>query len=519
MRRLVLPLILGLGLIGVVMAQDGPLTNFGNLPVRTDSNGYLLLSAQTYTGPDGPRRVLANSLGRTDANGYLIVTNPTGIGAPTTAQYWLGAANATLSSAKNLGALSTGLVLNTSGVPSTYAGVTCSAGTAIQVLNASGAGTCASAGGMSIGGTVTSGTTGSLLFIGAGPVLAQDNANAFWDVGNHRLGIGTAAPGTTVEINGITSIKAAAASSHQLQFINTGATVYMYARSVSGNAGLVISATGADTFYFNPDGLFGANSVSVGTATISTTLNLSGTDSPTLKFNRAGTSNLARMQFQTAAVTDWFLGTKDTTSNFFLESSNTGSIGLVGNWSLTKGHYGIGTSAFPTTGTYGLLFADGTALATMGSNTAGLYGDDVGGTVRIFGIDEAGVTGALVMASGGLTSGRVPVSGANGLLADDADLTFATDTLSATKLSSALLSLANTGGAATSGQLTLIGGTLTVNTTAMSATALLFAQRKTAGGTIGFATTYTQVNGTSFTLTSDSALDTSTYNWWIVETH
>ncbi len=81
------------------------------------------------------------------------------------------------------------------------------------------------------------------------------------------------------------------------------------------------------------------------------------------------------------------------------------------------------------------------------------------------------------------------------------------------------LSLKNTGGAATSGQLTLVTGTKTVNTTAMTATALLFVQRKTAGGTIGFATTYTQVNGTSFTLNSDSALDTSVYNWWIVETH
>ncbi len=36
-------------------------------------------------------------------------------------------------------------------------------------------------GGMAIGGTVTSGTSGSILFVGAGPVLAQDNANLFWD--------------------------------------------------------------------------------------------------------------------------------------------------------------------------------------------------------------------------------------------------------------------------------------------------------------------------------------------------
>jgi len=49
-------------------------------------------------------------------------------------------------------------------------------------------------GGMSIGGTVTGGTTGSVLFVGAGPVLAQDNANFFWDDTTDRLGLGLTAP-------------------------------------------------------------------------------------------------------------------------------------------------------------------------------------------------------------------------------------------------------------------------------------------------------------------------------------
>jgi hypothetical protein len=42
-------------------------------------------------------------------------------------------------------------------------------------------------GGMSIGGAVVSGTPGSVLFIGAGGVLAQDNANFFWDDTNKIL--------------------------------------------------------------------------------------------------------------------------------------------------------------------------------------------------------------------------------------------------------------------------------------------------------------------------------------------
>lgn len=48
-------------------------------------------------------------------------------------------------------------------------------------------------GGMAIGGTVTSGTNGSALFIDAGN-LGQDNANFFFDAMNKRLGVGTNTP-------------------------------------------------------------------------------------------------------------------------------------------------------------------------------------------------------------------------------------------------------------------------------------------------------------------------------------
>ena len=56
-----------------------------------------------------------------------------------------------------------------------------------------------SGGSLSIGSSITSATQGSVLYAGAAGVLAQDNANFFWDGTNHRLGIGTAAP-----INSIT---------------------------------------------------------------------------------------------------------------------------------------------------------------------------------------------------------------------------------------------------------------------------------------------------------------------------
>jgi hypothetical protein len=62
-------------------------------------------------------------------------------------------------------------------------------GTTLNIPQYSGGG-----GGMAIGGSITSATAGSVLFAGASGVLAQDNANLFWDDSNNRLGIGTNAP-------------------------------------------------------------------------------------------------------------------------------------------------------------------------------------------------------------------------------------------------------------------------------------------------------------------------------------
>ncbi len=54
------------------------------------------------------------------------------------------------------------------------------------------------------------------------------------------------------------------------------------------------------------------------------------------------------------------------------------------------GNISIGTGLFPSSGTAGLVFGDGTALSGMGTNTAGLFGNDVAGMVELFAIDEAG---------------------------------------------------------------------------------------------------------------------------------
>jgi hypothetical protein len=116
-----------------------------------------LTPVPVYAAPDGGNQMIVSS-SRTlaawktvpDCPGGLAYTQATqtfscgggGGGAPTTAQYWVGAADGTLSAEKNLGALSTGLVINTAGTPSAYAGNTCSVGQYASALSASGALTC-----------------------------------------------------------------------------------------------------------------------------------------------------------------------------------------------------------------------------------------------------------------------------------------------------------------------------------------------------------------------------------------
>lgn len=67
------------------------------------------------------------------------------------------------------------------------------------------------------------------------------------------------------------------------------------------------------------------------------------------------------------------------------------------------------------------------------------------------------------------------------------------------------------------GNLTLVAGTQTVSNTTVTANTIVQLTRKTSGGTIGTAITYTLSAGTSFTVTSDSILDTSTFSYLLIE--
>ena len=82
-------------------------------------------------------------------------------------------------------------------------------GTFLKYTTAGGYSWATAGGGIAIGDTITSSTAGSVLFVGTGGVLDQDNAEFFWDDLNKYLGIGTATPecGLHVITSGSSNIK------------------------------------------------------------------------------------------------------------------------------------------------------------------------------------------------------------------------------------------------------------------------------------------------------------------------
>jgi hypothetical protein len=79
------------------------------------------------------------------------------------------------------------------------------------------------------------------------------------------------------------------------------------------------------------------------------------------------------------------------------------------------------------------------------------------------------------------------------------------------------LRVTTTGGGATMGRASLVAGTATVATTAVTANSDIVLVAQVAGGTVGILSVGARIVGTSFVINSSSTLDTSTVMWMIVE--
>lgn len=192
------------------------------------------------------------------------------------------------------------------------------------------------------------------------------------------------------------------------------------------------------------------------------------------------------------------------------------------------GNCSIGTNTTPTArlhlpagtataNTAPLKFTSGTLLTTSVAGAVEFLTDKFHATIT---------TGAarkeLTLNDIALTSGRVPFATTNGRLTDSSSLAYTSGTgllvSDNVKLTTAGNGLyVKEGTNATMGTAVLVAGTVTVNTTKVTANSRIFLTAQTPGGTVGAVYVSARTAGTSFAITSLNVLDTSTIAWMIVE--
>ena len=113
-------------------------------------------------------------------------------------------------------------------------------------------------GGAAVGAAVSGGTIGSLLYVGASNLLAQDNANFFVDYTNKRLGIGTNSPAFPLDVRGSSNavgLDCANAVGNQWITLTTAGRAGFYGTIETAAAAINIkAANGINTFLQNTGG-------------------------------------------------------------------------------------------------------------------------------------------------------------------------------------------------------------------------------------------------------------------------
>lgn len=105
------------------------------------------------------------------------------------------------------------------------------------------------------GGTgATALTQGSVVFAGASGVYTQDNANFFYDVSTHRLGLGTTAPASTLHLNatGLNVLRIGTSASTHIDisenqfsaYLGGAGSTFYFQESSSGNMVMVAGGGG-----------------------------------------------------------------------------------------------------------------------------------------------------------------------------------------------------------------------------------------------------------------------------------
>lgn len=312
----------------------------------------------------------------------------------------------------------------------------------------------------------------------AGADLTTGSDNTF--VG-YNTGRGITTGNNNTVIGGTVGGLASGLTSNIILAIGTGAIKLQFDATDWSSSSTTEATTGGAGSYKFSGGIYAAKAIVSGSTTSST----STTTGAFLGKSMGLTENL------------YIGGTLNVTNGAVNFAKNTGgtSLGSGVGPILTNGDTTVGNRA-------GLYFSDTFASVTYAAYIEVAFADRTNdyGTLDVVTRTAAGIASRIAIDSSGdmTVSGRITAS---------SGLTYAVGkTMSITS-----------GTNQRAGDATLVGGTVTVSNTTVTANTRVLLTRKTSGGTIGTAITYTVSAGTSFTITSDSILDTSTFSYFLLE--
>ena len=241
---------------------------------------------------------------------------------------------------------------------------------------------------LAIGDAVDGGTEGSVAFFGSGGILAQDNANFFWDDANNRLGIGTTSPaaGTPgLDITGTTPI----ILMHEFATNATGPE-FSFRKARGTEASPIDTLTGDEIGRIRFEG-FSTNAL-----TMANIFGFQTTDGGEIRINTRGTGGTAdRVVFKDSGIThigsggteDFVDGNGDLYVEDELEVDGfarfatsviiSGGSGLLLDVDEEGVFFGLGTDAqitWRTGGTNNLLF-HGVVVGSAGSSGNIVFGE------------------------------------------------------------------------------------------------------------------------------------------------
>lgn len=246
----------------------------------------------------------------------------------------------------------------------------------------------------------------------------------------------------------------------------------------------------------------GSGALVFGTSPVFTTkININATTNKNLWVEDAGGAFTSASGMVVRSMTDsqaayaplYFVGSTVTIGT----NTNVAIATFVGSTGFT----GIGTTGPEATLHVSSSSVQGQIIGLSGSNQQMLLGVS-SGRAEIQAILQGSGTNILRLNSGG---GDVEIGGSSG---SNLNIMVAGRTL---KIKQGTNACAGTGA-------TMSAGVVTVNTNAVATGDIILTSKTAAGGTLGSGDPVVTIsNGTSFTLTSSSVLETSTFSWWIVK--